>query len=338
MNRRVKAPRVEANARTGSKKKRGANSAGIGLWQQLLAWRAHHVSSFVGSLQRLLSAPVQTTLTWLVIAIALVLPTALYVALQNVQQLGQGWQDNAQMSAFIEKGARLNAIETLIERLQQTAAISTIEYVSPDQALAEFSDFSGLGDVIDSLDDNPLPSLLIIQPADTIKTPEALDALAKQLSTEPLIEKVQLDLGWLRRLHELLDLGQRIVMALALVLLLGVLLIIGNTLKLAIENRRDEIIVVKMVGGTDGFVRRPFLYSGIWYGFGGGVIAVAIMQLLAWWLASPLDNLNSLYQADYSAADYGILLSLCIVTLSTFLGWLSAWFAVSKHLNAIQPS
>jgi len=320
------------------KRQRGAHASDIGVWQQLSAWRAHHASSFTGSLGRLLSAPVQTTLTWLVIAIALVLPTALYVGLQNVQQLGQGWQDSAQMSAFIERGARVNAIDSLIERLGQDAKIDRIDYVSPEQALAEFSALSGLGDVVNNLDDNPLPALLIIQPANAIKTPEALDSLAAALQAEPLIEKVQLDLGWLRRLHELLKLGERIVIALALVLLLGVLLIIGNTLKLAIENRREEIVVVKMVGGTDGFVRRPFLYSGLWYGFGGGLIAIIILQLLGIWLANPLENLSSLYQGDYALSGYGGLLALSLVGLSTFLGWLSAWLAVRKHLNAIQPS
>jgi len=320
------------------KKPRGARSSGVSLWQQMAAWRAHHSSSFTGSLRRLLASPVQTTLTWLVIAIALVLPTALYVALQNVQQLGQGWQDSAQMSAFIEQGARKSAIDQLIARLSDDSSINSIDYISPEQALAEFSALSGLGDVVNNLDDNPLPALLIIQPAESIKTPEALDTLAAQLTAEPLIEKVQLDLGWLRRLHELLNLGQRIVLALALVLLLGVLLIIGNTLKLAIENRRDEIIVVKMVGGTDGFVRRPFLYSGLWYGFGGGVIAIIILQLLSFWLANPLDNLSSLYQGDYAISGYGGVLAGLLVGLSTFLGWLSAWLAVRKHLNAIQPS
>ena len=332
MNSRAKRAKTEA------KKQRGARTSGVSFWQQILAWRAHHASSFTGSLQRLLSTPVQTVLTWLVIAIALVLPTALYVGLQNVQQLGQGWQDNAQMSAFIEKGARANAVSGLIERLKASESIDAVDYISPEQALAEFSKLSGLGDVVKSLDDNPLPSVLVILPAKNINTPEALDTLAAQLNAEPLIEKVQLDLGWLRRLHELLTLGERIVYALALVLLLGVLLIIGNTLKLAIENRREEIVVVKMVGGTDGFVRRPFLYSGLWYGFGGGIIAIIILQLLGIWLASPLDNLSSLYQSNYAVSGYGGLLALSLVGLSTFLGWLSAWLAVRKHLNEIQPS
>lgn len=332
MNSRAKTTRPEA------KKQRGARSSDVSLWQQMLAWRAHHASSFSGSLRRLLATPVQTFLTWIVIAIALVLPTALYVALQSVQQLGQGWQDNAQMSAFIEKGARKNAVDALVIRLNKEASIETIDYISPEQALAEFSALSGLGDVVNNLDENPLPSLLIIQPNESVKTPEALDALAAQLNAEPLIEKVQLDLGWLRRLHELLKLGERIVMALAVVLLLGVLLIIGNTLKLAIENRREEIVVVKMVGGTDGFVRRPFLYSGLWYGFGGGIIAIIILQLLGIWLANPLENLSSLYQSKYAVSGYGGLLALTLVGLSTFLGWLSAWLAVRKHLNEIQPS
>ena len=332
MNVRARKTKVEKN------QQRGARTSDVSLLQQLSAWRAHHVSSFTGSLGRLLSSPVQTILTWLVIAIALVLPTALYVGLQNVQQLGQGWQDSAQMSAFIEKGARQNAIDQLIVRLEQDAKIDRIDYVSPEQALAEFSALSGLGDVVNNLDDNPLPALLIILPANEVKTPEALDSLAATLQAEPLIEKVQLDLGWLRRLHELLKLGERIVISLALVLLLGVLLIIGNTLKLAIENRREEIVVVKMVGGTDGFVRRPFLYSGLWYGFGGGLIAIIILQLLGIWLANPLENLSSLYQSDYALTGYGGLLALMLVALSTFLGWLSAWLAVRKHLNAIQPS
>lgn len=303
----------------------------------LKGWFAHHQFSCRDSLQRLFSAPWQNVMTWMVLAIALVLPSILYLGLHNVQQLGQNWQGNTQMSAYIRHEAKPLAIEQLQQRLLGLPEIESIEFISPEAAKQEFQQYSGLGSVLQSLETNPLPAVLMIRPISTLHDPSQLSALQAQLQAEPLVDVVQLDIGWLRRLQEMMGLAQRIVIVLGLFLALGVLLIIGNTIRLAIENRRNEIVVIKMVGGTDGFVRRPFLYMGFWYGIGGGIVALCALLLTGLWLSAPVQSLASLYDSEYSLTWMSFNYSVMMVLGSGFLGWLGSWIAVSWHLNNIQP-
>jgi cell division transport system permease protein len=320
-----------------NKKASGAKVSKVSSLNLLQAWWGHHKSSCRDSLYRLLHAPLQTLFTCLVIAIAIALPVGLFLGLQNAQQLGEGWQDSAQMSVFLKRGAKPLAIEKLQASLEKTHPIKSIEVISPVRALSEFQLYSGLGDVLLELDENPLPTVFIVQPTGTINQPDELSALQKAIASNSLVESVQLDLGWLRRLNELLILGQRFVMALASLLLVGVLLIIGNTLRLAIENRREEIVVTKMVGGTNGFVRRPFLYTGFWYGFGGGMLAIFLLAIVGFWLADPINNLISLYESQYSLKGLGMDTITVLLFGSASLGWLGAWVAVTRHLRQIKP-
>jgi len=271
------------------------------------------------------------------VAISLALPATLFLVLENVQQLGQGWRGNTQISVFLEPKARDGAVQKVRARVAEYDDVENIELVSPKAALAEFERHSGLGDVLDSLDDNPLPTVLIVTPKASIDTPEKLTQLREQLIAEPVVEHVQLDMGWLRRLYEILVLAERLVMALAGLLALGVLLVVGNTIRLAIENRRDEIVVVKLVGGTDGFVRRPFLYTGWWYGVGGGVLAMLLLAIGTLWLSGPVSTLATLYRSEYQLTGLDLQLAFIIIAGAGVLGWLGAWLAVSRHLSHIQP-
>lgn len=318
-------------------KTRGAKTAETSSMQELSAWWRHHKSSCADSLSRLLATPFQSLLTWMVIAIAVALPTGLYLGLQSLQKLGDGWQDSAQMSVFLKRQAKPVAIEKFQEWLQGDAEVTSFNSISPTNALAEFQRFSGLGDVLNSLDENPLPTVFVIQPDVGVATPDQLSVLRQRLEAHPLVDNVQLDLGWLRRLHEILSLGERIVISLAGLLSLGVLLIIGNTMRLAIENRRDEIVVTKMVGGTNGFVRRPFLYTGLWYGLGGGLLALLLIFIVSLWISNPVNNLVTLYESEYSLSGMGFYTIVSLLAASAFLGWLGAWIAVSRHLRGIEP-
>jgi cell division transport system permease protein len=320
-----------------NKKASGARVSRVSAVNLLQAWWGHHQSSCRDSLYRSLQTPVQTLLTCLVIAIAIALPAGLFLGLQNVQQLGEGWQDSAQMSAFLNRGAKPLAIDQLKVSLEQNVAIKSIEVVSPVKALSEFQRYSGLGNVLFELDENPLPTVFIIQPTSTINDPDKLYALQKTIASSSLVDSVQLDLGWLRRLNELLILGERFVIAMASLLVVGVLLIIGNTLRLAIESRREEIVITKMVGGTNGFVRRPFLYTGFWYGLGGGILAIILLIIVGFWLAEPINNLISLYESQYALKGLGVDTIAVLLFGSTFLGWLGAWVAVTRHLRQIEP-
>lgn len=349
MNKRVKGPVVKTEPKgwlklrstktpqTTATKSRGARAHDISGFELLQAWWRHHRDSCADSLARLLQTPLQSLLTWMVIAIAVVLPVSLYLGLKNIQQLGQGWQDSARMSVFLRQDAREAAIDRLFQTLKQNPEIAYIDRITPGSALAEFQRFSGLGNVLDNLNDNPLPTVFVVQPVVGMDHPEKLTALRQVIGDSGLVDHVQLDMGWLRRLHEILTLGQRIVLALAGLLSLGVLLVIANTLRLAIENRRDEIIVTKMVGGTDSFVRRPFLYTGFWYGLGGGLLAVILLLIIGYWLSTPAENLVNLYQSDHSLYRLNLGYIVILLTGSGALGWLGAWLAVSRHLQAMEP-
>ncbi len=321
-----------------SSKMSGGKVSRVSTIDLLKAWWAHHKDSCSNSLLRLLNTPIQTFFTCLVIAIAIALPTGLFLSLQNAQQLGQGWQDSAQMSAFLERSAKPLAIENLQASLEKNPSIKSIDVVSPTKALSEFQRYSGLGDVLSELDENPLPTVFIIQPVNTLDDTSQLSKLQKEIEANALVDTVQLDLGWLRRLHELLVLGERFVVALASLLSVGVLLIIGNTLRLAIENRREEIVVTKMVGGTNGFVRRPFLYTGLWYGIGGGLLATILLIIIGLWLADPINSLISLYESEYSQEGLSLGAVLVLLLGSAWMGWLGAWVAVARHLKQIEPT
>ena len=209
--------------------------------------------------------------------------------------------------------------------------------IDADQALLEFQRYSGLGNVLQTLDDNPLPAVIVLHPQVRIDHPEKLEQLQQKIAREPLVDHVQLDMGWLRRLHEILALARQIVLSLGFLLGIGVLLVIGNTIRLAVENRRDEIIIIKLVGGTNAFVRRPFLYTGWWYGFGGGLLAIILLAIVGHWLSDSILRLASLYQSSYQLSGLDMELMTIVILGSGILGWLGAWIAVGRHLSAIEP-
>lgn len=328
------APYSGANEGGSSKNERAGGPATSGM---LTAWWSHHQYSCRDSLQRVLKDPWQSFLTWMVVAIALILPVILYLALNNAQQIGQNWQGSTKMSVYIQYQAQPLAIEHLQQRISGLLQVAHIDIITPEAAQQEFQQYSGLGDVLASLKVNPLPTVFIVTPHAEYSSPEQLSELQGVLQVEPLVDLVQLDLEWLRRLQAMMNVAQHIVLALACLLAIGVLLIIGNTIRLAIENRRNEIVVVKMVGGTDGFVRRPFLYTGFWYGIGGGVCALAILMFSSMWLNAPVQTLLSLYASEYTLKWVSWSDSVLMVLGAGLLGWVGAWFAVSRHLKHIEP-
>ncbi|HEY7885080.1 MAG TPA: permease-like cell division protein FtsX [Cellvibrionaceae bacterium] len=304
---------------------------------KLYAWQAHHSTTAVESLLRLLQTPLQSLMTWLVVAIATALPATLFVALQNIQSLGYQWQDSSQISVFARQEAAPEALVKWITNLNQRADISAVVFISPEEALEEFRSYSGLGRIVDDLDSNPLPAVLLVQPSVEASRGEALEQLRGELSGHPLADDVRLDMEWVERLEQIIVLTSRTVSFLAVLLALGLLLVIGNTIRMAIENRRDEIVVVKLVGGTNAYVRRPFLYTGLWYGLGGGLMALILLNLGLWWLAEPVSHLTELYQSDFRLQGLGAISSLQLVLVTGLLGLAGAALAVGRHLGQIEP-
>ena len=318
-------------------RKEGASQSRTGSKDMLRSWLQHHRLSCVDSLQRLLRNPFSSVLTWLVIGIALALPVGLSVGLENVKAVSGNLDSPAQISLFLRAEISFEAAQQLQQRLDRREDVAATRLVSRQEALQEFEQLSGFGDVLRNLNDNPLPNLILVIPAVQGRDGEQAALLQAHLQHEAGVARAVLDMAWVQRLNALMHLSQRLVMVLAAMLALGVLLVIGNTIRLAIENRRDEIVVVKLVGGSDAFVRRPFLYTGLWYGLGGAGLSWIIVSAALWGLRGPLSALALLYQSDFYLQGLGTVSGLQLLLLGAALGLLGAWLAVARHLNAIQP-
>ena len=296
-----------------------------------------HAQVFFYSLGQLTRTPVATFLTVAVIGITLALPAGLYVAIENVQRLASGWEDNGQISLFLKQDVPGAAIEKLADKIRRLPAVSWVDYVSREAALTEFKRLSGFGEALNALERNPLPAVLVVHPAATHAHPDKLQALLKDLRRFNEVDIAQIDLDWVRRLHAMLELARQGVLILAAGLAIAVLLIIGNTIRLAVLNRRDEIEITKLIGGTNAFIRRPFLYTGTLQGLLGALLAWLLVGLGLLLLADPIDNLAGLYGSRFEAENLGILATLALIGSGGLLGWLGSRLAVGRHLRAIEP-
>ncbi|MEY1660525.1 permease-like cell division protein FtsX [Isoalcanivorax beigongshangi] len=313
----------------------GASVARSAWRDRLLAWRLHHRDSALDAVNRMRNQPISTLMTVLVIAIALALPTGISVLLENARAATAGWDGQAHLSVFLKKATNETAQRQLATKVGQRADVERVQVITPQQALDEYKTLSGFGDVLEALPDNPLPPVLLVFPKDT--RPEALATLQTQIKALPEVDLVQLDVEWVKRLHAMIELAARIVTVLTLALALAVMLVVVNTIRLAIENRREEIVVVKIVGGTDGFVRRPFLYSGFCFGFAGGVLAVVLVQAALLWIGSPAEQLIELYDSEYNLLGVGWANLFMLPLFAGMLGLLGAWLAVSRHIQDVDP-
>ncbi|CAA0080576.1 Cell division protein FtsX [BD1-7 clade bacterium] len=326
-----------AQKATQGKTESGAKTAHIGVKARFQAYLKDHQRVMKESLKRLYRQPTNSMLTWCVIGIALALPVGLYLALGNIQALGQRFEGNAQISLFLDQKLTADAQQQLVDDLQQWQEIATVSLITKEQALEEFMTLSGYSDVLDRLDTNPLPAVIEISPIPLYNEPENAQKLLQRLQELPAVDMAQLDLAWVQRLAAMLKIGQRIALGLVILLSAGVLLIIGNTIRLEIESRRDEIIVAKLVGATDAFVRRPFLYTGLWYGTGGGAIATVIIAFGLSALNGPVAELAGLYESDHRLLGLNVSDVLSLWCMGAMLGLAGAWFSVTRHLSALEP-
>ncbi|MEE8429020.1 MAG: permease-like cell division protein FtsX [Gammaproteobacteria bacterium] len=294
-----------------------------------------HLRVLMASLGRLYRNPVNNLMTAMVVGIALALPGALLVALDNLQRVTGGWEGSPRISVYLRTSVKDPA--PLRTELNGWPEIETVDVISSDQALEEFRRLSGFGDALDSLKENPLPNVLVLTPSASHSSPEAGEVLLQRLQKLPQVDLAQLDLEWLKRLAAMMELGRQIVLAIGALLGVGVLLIVGNTIRLEIENRREEIEVTKLVGGTDGFIRRPFLYMGCWHGLIGALIAWALVNLATWQLSEPVQRLAGLYAGSFQLHAAGIRGGMLLLLTGTGLGLVGSWLAVGRHLDAIEP-
>ncbi|CAM3383284.1 permease-like cell division protein FtsX [Halomonas lysinitropha] len=299
------------------------------------AWARHHRTMAVDSGRRLLRRPLGSLMTMLAIAIALVLPAGLWLTLDSARLLDAELEESATLTAYLEIGIAEGEAGRIEEALAAQAGVAGTRLITAAEGMAEFQQALGLRDALMRLEGNPLPASVVVRPGDP--DPEAVRGLAEALEGVPGVDEVRLDLAWLERLRHLAELGQRVTLALGVLFGLGVLLVVGNTIRLAVENRRQEIEVVTLIGATHAFVRRPFLYSGAWFGLGGGLLAWGLLTLGSDWLSAPVSALAASYGASFHLPRLGPEGSTILLGCSTLLGWLGAWIAVNRHLAEIRP-
>ena len=319
-----------------SKMPLGASTHRIQLKDKLRAWGQQHQLVAVETLLRLLARPFGSTMTWLVIAIALTLPGAMWMTLDNLAQLSSRFQASGSISVYMTPGLPAQKGSALADRVRGFDHVSGVQYVSADDALQEFRNGSGLGEALDLLPENPLPGVIVVEPALSTAQDDVL-ALADRLRQEAGVDMVALDTDWLNRLHALLALSERIIWVLGSLLALAIVLVVGNTIRLSIANRVDEIRVTKLVGGTNAWVRRPFLYMGLWFGMVGGLMSW-ILLVIGWLLVSgPVEDLARLYGSEFELQPLSAGAALVLLLGAMLLGWLGAWWSVFRHLHQIEP-
>jgi cell division transport system permease protein len=297
-----------------------------------------HVQTMLFSLGQLWRQPFASLMTITVIGIALALPAGLYVLLQNINKVSDQWDTASQITLFLQQDINSKQTKNLTKKLQDWPEISLINYQSSEQSLAEFRQLSGLGSLLDSLPNNPLPAIIMITPAKKSLHADAIGSLLARLEELPQVEQAQLDMEWLQRLRSINKSIQRGITILGVLLSLSVILVIGNTIRLAILNRQSEIRVMKLVGATDRFVRRPFLYTGLWYGILGGLFAWSILVLTMGLISGPIHELVSQYDSDFSLQWFAIDMFMTLPTVGLSLGVLGAWLAVGRHIHSIEPN
>ncbi|WP_411563974.1 permease-like cell division protein FtsX [Pseudomonas shirazensis] len=318
-----------------SKKRGDSDDDGPDFRTLFHAWLESHRASLLDSLRRLAKQPIGSFFTCLVMAVALSMPMGLSLLLKNVEQLGGSWQRAAQISLYLKLDAGSREGEALRDEIKGMPGVADAQFVSREEALEEFQQQSGLGQALRELPDNPLPGVVVVTPTEVDKP--ALEALRQRLAELPRVDVAQLDLVWVERLAAILKLGDRFVFGLAVMLVSALLLVIGNTIRLHIENRRVEIEVIKLVGGTDSYVRRPFLYMGALYGLGAGLLAWAILAFGLNWLNDAVIGLSGLYGSDFALAGVPAADGLSLLIGAVLLGYIGAWIAVARHLNELAP-
>jgi len=313
----------------------GASTHSLAIPDKIKAYLLNHQQVGIQTLRNLFTTWLTSTMTWMVIGIAFALPTILYLLLTNLGNFGGTWDGKPRLSLYLGSEITESEGRKFAAQLTLNNWIMNTRYISAESALAEFEENSSLGDVLASLPGNPLPAVVEIESGSI--SPAEIKLRLTQLETRQEVEKISVDIGWIERLFALLALGERFVTAIGVFLGLGVVLAVGNTIRLAIENRRAEIEIIKLVGGTDRFVRRPFLYLGFWYGIGGALVAWVLVQGSLVFLSAPVETIAQSYRDDFALSGPGILDSTIILLAGTGLGVSGALLAVSRHLSDIEP-
>ncbi|HSD68409.1 MAG TPA: permease-like cell division protein FtsX [Woeseiaceae bacterium] len=302
----------------------------------LSTWFALHLGTAVNALGRVARQPFASLMTILVIAVTLALPAVLHLAIKNAQAISGNWANALDFSVYLKKEVSEDDARQLAAIIDQRADVDQVVFISADEALREFREQSGFGEALDQLTSNPLPHTLVVRPGAS-STAQSMILLNEELSNLPETEFVQSDTDWVKRFHAILDILERATAIGAVLLGAAILVIIGNTIRLDIQNRREEIEVTKLIGASNAFVRRPFLYTGFWYGLGGGLLALGLVAYGLYALEQPVARLSGLYNSSFSLLSLDLRESLSIVGAGVFLGLSGSWIAAARHMRRIEP-
>ncbi|WP_296900591.1 permease-like cell division protein FtsX [Thiohalocapsa sp.] len=305
--------------------------------RRLATWAADHRRAATDTLDRLIRAPLATLMTVAAIAIALALPATLLVITDNLEGLAGDWRRGAALSLFLAPNIDEAAGEQLAAALRTRIDIGRVDVISREQGLAEFRQYSGLAGALSQLPGNPLPVVLAVYPAAQVTGGDDVNALLEGLAALPGVDFAQADAQWVKRLQAILSLLREGALLLGAMLALGVVLVVGNTIRLEIENRRDEIQIMDLVGATGAFIRRPFLYAGAWYGLLGAILSWGLVDAAMALLQAPVGRVAALYDAQLRLAGLDLHQSLSLMGLGALLGVVGSGIAVGRHLHRLQP-
>lgn len=311
----------------------GRPVSALGHWKNLFIL---HRSVAKDALSRILSTPLASLVTILVLGVAMSLPAVLSMTLDNLREVaGTSHVTSAKASIYLKSNVSDAQASRMREDLAHDPGIQQAVYISPAQGLAEFEKYSGLGEALRQLGENPLPGVIEVEPRDA--SPLAVSNLKNRLSRMTGVDEVRVDSAWLKRLQSILKLGDRIFTGVSVLIILAVLLAVGNTIRLLVVNRKEEIRVIKLVGGSDGFVILPFLYSGFWFGLLGGVLAAAMTAALWMNVSGPAQELASLYQSSFRPGFPGFEITMMLIVSGMLMGVSGAFLASWRQLRSIDP-
>ncbi|WP_077284391.1 permease-like cell division protein FtsX [Cognaticolwellia aestuarii] len=310
----------------------------LGWTGRITARVIRHLQQAIGSLGDLWRTPFTSVMTVLVLGISLTLPATLHLFVKNTQMVTEQWNSASEITLFLKLSTADKSAQNLVQRIKLYPEVENVVYISAEQALTEFKVSSGFGQALEYLDENPLPATLLVTPSKRFSQVQAARELLLKLEQERGVDQGKLDLEWLTRLQAMAALIEDVVIAIAVLLCLSVVLIIGNTIRLAILNQKDAIAVMKLVGATDSFIQRPFLYAGVWYGVLGGFVASICVAILASYISGALGQLTDLYQSQFVLSGLSFAELMVLQLLAIGLGLLGSFISVRQHIRAIEPT
>lgn len=327
---------LQSGIRYSNQKQNAFIREGRSVKEWILSYLTIHAQTFISSLGRLSRSPYSSMMTIIVISVALTLPGGFYLLVENFKKLSGVVETRHDISVFLKQTVSNEVGKGIAKTISHKPWVKDAKLITKEQGLKEFRAYSGFNNALSSLDINPLPVVIQIKPIETINQFSQLNVLIEELENNTNVESVQIDMQWMARLRSIIELVRRGTVLLSLLLGLAVIFIISNTIRLELQTRNEEITVAKLIGATDGFIRRPFLYSGFWYGLLSSLLGLVFINLMIKMLESPVNDVVFLYNSRFQIQGPSIKESLIIVVIGVLLSVIGAWLVCGSHFRQIK--